>query len=770
MRKLLVASFFVVTILITVGLAEGTRSWEQRKFDEFEKGTARGVAIRSDGALELAPSFKAIYTTPSTYIWSIAADAEGNVYAATGAPGRVYRITAQGQATVIFQPQELQVQALLVDAKGVVYAATSPDGKVYKIERKGSTAKDAKASQAEKRSASETKTTEAAAAEDKTNVPLDPNYSSSVFFDPQSKYIWDLEQDAQGRLYVATGDRGEIFRVEPDGKSTLFFKSDEAHIRSLAIDAKGNLIAGSDGSGLVYRISPTGEAFVLYSAPKKEITALAIDPQGNIYAAGVGEKTPRSGAPNTPQFPISSPVINVNPGAAAALAQQQAPSIAMIPFPGSGATGGSEIYQIAPDGSPQRVWSSREEVVYALSFDAKGRLLAATGNHGKIFLINGPDQFTDLVKASATQVTALAKSPTGGVYAATSNLGKVFLLGGTPDAQGEYESDVFDAKIFSRWGRAEVRGRGPFDLFARSGNVDNPDRNWSPWKKVDFAKGGELDVPAARFVQWKAVLKAGNPAATIESVLVNFLPKNVAPVIDDIIVQTGARFNPSPKPTSESVTVGGSTSTSHFEATVPAIKDRNSIAVRWTAHDDNDDELTYSLYYRGDGETAWKLLKGDLDEKYFSFDASLLPDGGYTFKVVASDAPSHSPEDALSASKESARFEIDTTPPQVANLNAAVDNAALHVTFRAIDGFSPIKRAEYSIDAGDWQFVEPVGGLSDSRVENYDFSVPLPAAKNEGGTDGTARRVASAGEHVIVVRVYDRYDNLASAKYVVRAR
>ena len=763
MRKCFFVSIFILAIVVTAGIAEGTRSWEQRKFDDFEKGTAKGIAIRSEGALELAPSFKAIYTTPSTYIWSIAADAQGNAYAATGSPGRVYRITPQGQATVIFQPQELQVQALLVDAKGTVYAATSPDGKVYRIERKAAPTRDTK----EREGKPNTKEAEGNQA-DKTNVPVDPNYASSVFFDPKSKYIWDVADDGQGRIYVATGDRGEIFRVEADGRSSLFFKSDEAHIRTLAIDPKGNVIAGSDGSGLVYRISPAGEAFVLYSAAKKEITALAIDTQGNIYASGVGEKTPRSGGTGGPgsQFPFSNPVINVVSGGPVTQTSQApgqpGPGIALIPFPGSSA-GGSEIYQIAPDGSPQRLWSSREEVVYGLTLDAQGHLLAATGNHGKIFQINGPNQFTDLVKASATQVTALAKSPTGGVYAATSNLGKVFLLGGTPDAQGEYESDVFDAKIFSRWGRAEVRGQGAFDLLARSGNVDNPDRNWSPWKKVDFAKGGELEVPAARFVQWKAVMKAGNPPALIESVELNYLPKNVAPVVEDVIVQTGARFNPTTKTTSESVNVGGGP-TPRFDTTVPAVKDRNSVAVRWTAHDDNEDELVYSLYYRGDGEKEWKLLKNDLDDKYYSFDASLLPDGGYTFKVVASDAASHSPDDALATSKESPRFEIDTTPPQVQNLNAAVDANALHITFRAVDGFSVIKRAEYSIDAGDWQFVEPVGGLSDYRVENYDFSVPMPPAKSD------ADAAKNAGEHVVVVRVYDRYDNLASAKHVVHAR
>ena len=76
---------------------------------------------------------------------------------------------------------------------------------------------------------------------------------------------------------------------------------------------------------------------------------------------------------------------------------------------------------------------------------------------------------------------------------------------------------------------------------------------------------------------------------------------------------------------------------------------RDSIGVKWTVHDDNDDQMVYSVYYRGDGETRWLLLKDDLTDKFYSFDASLLPDGGYTVKVVASDAPSHSPGQALTA-------------------------------------------------------------------------------------------------------------------------
>ena len=750
-----------VLILSTFGLAEGTRTWEQSRFDELTKGTAKGVALRSEGGLELAPAFKALATTPSTYIWSIASDSAGNIYAAAGSPARVYRITPDGQSTTIFEPQELQVQALIVDRNngktGVVYAATAPDGKVYRLE-------PAKGGAAAKAGAKD-------------------SWSATPYFDPGSKYIWDIVLDHAGALYVATGDHGEIYKVSPNGQHSLFFQSDEVHIRVLALDPKGNLIAGSDGSGLVYRIAPNGEAFVLYSAPKKEITALAIDGAGNIYAAAAGEKRPGATMPQM-GITLASPA-QTPPASGGNITITAAPATPITPFPapGLGASGGSEIYRIAPDGAPSRLWTSHEDLVYALAFDRHGRLIAGTGNRGHIFAINGneADDYTDLVKASATQITAFAAAPGGGLYVSSSNLGKIFVLGPGPEAEGTYESDVFDARIFSLWGRASIRatGNSNIEFYARSGNVDNPDRNWSPWTRINFALalagGAELKIPPARFVQWKAVLHAGNPAPRLDDVLLNYLPKNVAPEIDEITVQPGYRYQAIPHVTGSEPPAPGQP---RFDPPPPALRDRDSVGVRWAAHDDNDDQLVYTVYYRGDGESRWLLLKTNLSDRYYSFDASLLPDGGYTVKVIASDAPSHSPGEALYAERVSSRFEVDSTAPVIDKLTATFDGkledrqvgkqigTQIHVRFRASDSFSAIKRAEYSIDGGDWQFVEPVGQLSDSKTEDYDFRVavrpaepaPPPMAESTGN------------DHVLVVRVYDRFDNLATAKTVIRGK
>lgn len=713
---------FLICACSVLLFAEGTRLWKETGYEDFERGTARGVAIRSTGQLELAPAFKSLYTSPSTFIWRIASDKDGVVYAATGAPARVYRITPDGKATIIFEPKELQVQAIALAADGSIYAATSPDGQVYKLTR--TTAK----------------------------AGPNPEFSAQPFFDPKTKYIWDLTLDAEGRLYIATGDNGEIYRVDKSGQGSVFFKSDEAHIRVLSFDPQGNVIAGSDGSGLIYRISPAGEGFVLYSAPRKEITALAVDAAGNIYAAGTGDKRAAPVAP--------TPALGPQPPS------QPAPP-AGAPFIGNVNLGGSDIYVLAPDGSPRKLWSSHEDVVYALAFDTTGRVIAGTGNKGRIYAIESNGDFTDLLRASASQVTAFSKAPNG-LYCSTSNLGKIFLMSNTLEAEGSFESDVEDARIFSRWGRAEVRGRGNFELYARSGNVDNPDRNWSSWSRVDLSKDARLDIPPARFIQWRVVLKPANPPTVVDEVSINYLTKNVAPVVDDVTVQTGVRLTPQPR-------INSPESLAPAPAQPPnATRDRSSIAVRWTAHDDNDDELVYSVYYRGENERDWKVLKSGITDRFYSFDSGLLPDGSYRIKVVAGDSPSHPPEDALSGEKESLSFDVDNTPPRIDNLSARQDGQQIHVTFHATDDYSAIKRAEYSVDAGDWQYLEPVGQISDSRTENYDFTVLLPAAptseeqpapKKGKGKSTPGPRIS---EHVVVVRVFDRFDNAGTAKTVVK--
>ena len=751
----------VAAVLMAAGpvLAEHTRWWRQSSFEDFDKGTAKGVALRSDGKLFLAPHFAEFADANLAYLLALRADSKGNLYAAGGSNAKVLRLDASGKATTVFESSELAAQALAVDAAGNLFVGTSPDGKVYKVTPAG---------------------------------------QSSVFFEPKTKYIWDLTVDKDGTVYVATGDTGKIFSVAPDGKGQVFYSGEETHIRTLAIDSSGNILAGTEPSGLVLRIAKAGDprrAFVLFETAKKEITALLQDSSGNLYVAAVGEKTPQ--LPGMPRPPITEPGAAGNfnfamGGAGNPLQQPQGSPFAPIPNVTS-----SSVYRIASDGSPEDLWSSRDDLVYALGLGPNGKLLLGTGNQGAVLELEGNHIFSRLVRTASGQVTSLASGPGGKLYLAAANPGKILTLGPESEPEGSYESQPFDAHLFTRWGRLQWWGQNAaplksgagarIEFYTRSGNTSDPGNNWSPWAGPYSNSAGEkIESPSARFVQWKLVLRGGTAGAApeLDWVSVAYLPKNVPPEVTGIAIQnTGIRVQgisvsgqggasqtpvqvrmPQPPAATSSISsafasaaAAGAASAAtppRFDAVPQGFTQKGYQSVVWTAEDPNDDQLEFSIYFRGENETTWKLLKDKLDARYYTWDTTAMPDGAYYLKIVASDAPTNPNGEGLSSARESDRFEVDNTPPAIAQLTAEIAGGAggVRVRFQASDPASSIARAQYSLDAEDWNLVFPSGGLSDAPRENYDFQL----------------QKVTPGEHTVTIRVYDQFENVTSAKATVR--
>lgn len=760
-----------IAVVAALGIAgagaERTRTWRQSSYEEFEKGTAKGVALRSDGKLVLAPRFAQFSDLNTAYLWALRVNSKGALYAAGGSNAKVLRLDETGAATPVFESQEMAAQALAIDARDNIFVGTSPDGKVYKIP-----APDAKGESGK----------------------------AVVFFEPKTKYIWDLAVDASGTVFVATGGKGEVYAVSPDGKGVLFYSSPETHIRSLALDGKGNLLIGTEPNGLVARVSmanPAGldkaeqrPAFVLYETARKEVTSLLVDRAGNIYAASVGEKPrPIPGALQAQQFIPQTTVTSTGQTFTTAVAMPPGQQTPFVPFPML--VGGSEVYRIAPDGAPESLWSSREDLVYALRLGTAGKLLLGTGNRGLVIQLEGERTHAALPKTAAAQVTGLVGGGGGRIYVATANPGKVFALGPEYEPEGSYESQVFDAKIFSQWGRLSWWGDngatdGQVEFYVRTGNTSNPEKNWSAWAGPHTdPKGSMVNSPAARFAQWKVVFKnpAAAPAAaksakteamppahematSISWVSLAYLPKNVAPTVEAIIVQNpGVRVHGFPVPPQQQQPAqlrmppattgvpGMSVSQPQpqpprFDPPPQGLTHRGYQSVLWSTRDENDDDLVFSLYYRGEGETKWKLLKDRIEQKFFAWESNTLPDGAYYLKVVACDSPSNPPADMQCGERESDRFEVDNTPPRVENLRAEPANPETRIRFDAKDSFSTIVRAEYSLDAGEWKLAFPVDRLSDSLSESYEIAL----------------RDLVPGEHTMAVRVFDQFENSASAK------
>jgi|YNPMSStandDraft_1061717.scaffolds.fasta_scaffold01806_8 hypothetical protein len=716
-----------------------TRLWEHSTRADFEKGTLEGLALRSDGRLTLAPEVRQLLDASAAYLWALAADSKGYLYAGGGSPGgaaKIFRIAPDGATKSFAEIEGFEIQALVVDRADRLYAATSPDGKVYRI---------------------------------------GPDGKPELIYEPRTKYIWALAINSKGELFVGTGERGEIHRVGPDGRGGVFAATDETHVRSLAVDAADNLIAGTEPGGLILRIAPDGRPFVVHQTAKREVTAVVAGRDGIIYAAAVGDKQPVAAPSLPPALPAPAPP-TAQPGAAPAPAQA-APERSQPPPPPAPlirptVTGGSEVVRIDPEGFPRTVWTDPKEIVYSLAVTVGGELLIGTGDEGKLFRLEAPQEpsrrYTLLATIPPKQITALVAADDGRIFAATGNVGRVYQFGARLASQGTFESPVLNAEFFSYWGALRYAGaatKGSILFETRSGNLERPHRNWSPWAKVELAgTSGRIASPPARFLQYRVRLAGtGNQSPELRRVEIAYLNRNVAPEITRIaFTPPNYRFPPralavsSPKtlnlpPLAESRTPAPPKPVPVAPAqSVQYAKGYQS--ARWLAADDNGDELIFKVEIRGVAESSWKLLQDELTDPYLSWDTTAFADGEYLLRVTVSDRNSNPPEKALSTELVSEPFLIDNTPPEVPRLTATRSGGALRLEWAAADALSPIQRAEYSINGGEWRLAEPVTRLMDSpRLE---FVVELNPPPD--------------GEQAIAVRVTDQFDNQRVASVVVR--
>ena len=98
-------------------------------------------------------------------------------------------------------------------------------------------------------------------------------------------------------------------------------------------------------------------------------------------------------------------------------------------------------------------------------------------------------------------------------------------------------------------------------------------------------------------------------------------------------------------------------------------------------------------------------------------------------------------------------FLVDNTAPVVSDLKTGTpDKTGLcRVSFLVQDALSPVAAARVSVNAGDWQELEPEDHIFDSSAERFTADVKL-----------------SPGENAIGVWAVDAQGNVAAARTVAR--
>lgn len=718
MNKLL---FFLILIFAVTALAGEPQIWSVNSRADVLKGDANGVSIGDTGSITLAPKLIEIFKTEQSYVWSSAVDAQGNFYLGTGGDGKVFKVDPAGKGALLYDSAELNVSAIVLGRSGEIYAGTSPEGKVYRI---------------------------------------DGNGKAEVYFDPREKYIWSMAVMGDGSLAVGTGESGKIYRVKAANatpESSLLFDTSETHIITLATDKQGNLYAGTDSNGLVLRFGADGRPFALLDSPLREIHDLAVGPDGSVYVLALGESAsaPKPAEAAAAATPAATPSMTVSVEKANPAAPEAAPKSR---YDLTGAK--SAVYRILPDGGNDILWSSATVTGFSIYAHQTGNgALLGTSDKGRIYNVRNDGRETLVLQSDAGQISTL-RTFGQNLYATSSNQGKLFRFGAETEGQGEYRSAVLDAKAASSWGRIWWRSAGDVHVQTRSGNTENPDETWSAWSPA-YAdqKGGQISSPRAKYLQWRAVLKGSAVPAALTEVSVAFLSRNIAPEVLSIqVLPTNVGLAPNPPlQIDPNIELSGLDPVTFGIQNAPVpprrVYQRGATALQWTSEDRNGDKLLYSVFYREAGEAAFKLLRENLTDNFYTIDGQVLADGRYIFKVTAADSLSNPSALALSGERLSEPVDIDNTAPSVSPVSVpAVTGNTARIVFDAMDAASYINRAEFSVNGGEWRAVYAEDGISDSARERYSFEVPVPAA----------------GEYSVTLRVFDVNGNSGNARVIVK--
>jgi len=179
--------------------------------------------------------------------------------------------------------------------------------------------------------------------------------------------LWAAGLDAQGNLYLGTGNGGEVLRLDRKGSPSPLFDSDDLGVRALAVSPSGELYAATFPEGAVFRLSPGQEPEPWFAPEERYLWALAADPAGRLFVA-TGER--------------------------------------------------GIIYQVKGKADGDVFFDSDESHIMSLAFDRDGSLIAGTDPDGLLYRISPDGKPEVLLDTDLREIPAVVVTPDGVIYAA----------------------------------------------------------------------------------------------------------------------------------------------------------------------------------------------------------------------------------------------------------------------------------------------------------------------------------------------------------------
>ena len=671
-------------------------------------GEKSRLAVLEEGILETLTELEGV-----RYIWDVIRVDDG-LLVATGTEGKLLRVQpgAEEPITELYDAKQANILTLALDREGRVILGTDEDGLVLRL-------------------------------------TMDEAGETQVYalFDAPEPEIGALLVGADGTVYVGTADadqarpgRQEEAVSEETGKP----EADEAEAAPGEVPPDDVPDAAPEPEQLE-EVQATEAEAVEEPVAADEPTAEADVPEAE---ATPETETAEEAAPTPEQYDRlrelirqrlqtarkagelqAGPMVGGGSGRSSSSASRAQPVAAPAVE-----KEGNAVYRIDSQGFVQELF--RDSVMILKLVEADGKLLAATGNEGQVFVIDPATRETAvLVDFESEQVPAMMMGKDGATLLGTANPAELMTLGTSYGHVGTYTCAALDAAQISLWGTLSITADIPdgcsLAIETRSSNVQDPEQAaWSAWSQAQAMmpdaklpalapKEVTIQSPPARFLQYRLTLTGSD---------------DKTPVVDRV---EAAYVTPNLKPVIAKVTAA------YAEAGEPDAPPSTIMNIEWEAADDNQEPLLYKLEYQPAGSDYDLLIEKDLTEMTFEWDTRKVPDGRYVVRVTASDRLTNPGDMAMSATRRAAPVLVDNAPPEL-TVEQVVSDDSIKVSGEATDAWSAIGSIAYALDNND-QFVPvlPTDLIFDSTSEAWSATI----------SD------LSPGPHVLTLRATDARGN-----------
>lgn len=735
------AALVAVALLASSALAVTSKVTRQASSKELLLGKADGVIVTSRGTIQLGRAAK-VLASDFDGVWSVncVVVSGGTIFLGTSPNGYVYKYSLDKLTRIYPTEQEVAVEKAKPAAKE---SAGDPNGAGEVVEADAQFVNQhifAMAMDVAGRLL-------VGISGDKCRLcRYEAGKMETVFEPNDATYIFDIEADNVGNIYLGTGPSGKVYALDPSGKvAQLVYDSPDKNILAVAAGRDGSIYAGSDTRGLIYKINPRSKtATVVYDSEEPEISALLLaggaPGQSDVLyaaatAANVVETEQRfaaqqgnSGRPEGKEGDgksaasdgtVTLKIANSNPAAPGKPQPQQRPVVKPPAKPGTA----SYVYGVDKQGYVNEVFS--EPAVFLCLAQQDGKILVGSGNDAQLFMVD-PDAERQAVvyeDEKAAQITAVTVSDQD-IYVGTANPARLVLLSSGHATEGTYESDLIDAGQPARWGKLQIDADIPQGsrvlVSSRSGNVkDVNDPTFSEWTELaEITEPVQLRCPIGRFCQYKLVLetKDGQKTPVIREIAVASTVPNLSPKVETVDVTR--LVNPGKE---------------------------GAFKIGYKARDENEDKLVYRLDFRRVGRTNWIEMKDELEADNFEWDSKTVEDGRYEVRVTADDSRSNTVATKLTGSRVSDTIVVDNTGPTIRKYAIEKNGKAATLKLQVTDELSVINSMEYTIDSNaEWKNAVPDDSVFDTTDESFTIA-----------TDEL-----EPGEHIIALKMRDDVDNV----------